>query len=169
MTSEQELILRKILAEKSLSPNMRVTEWKKVPSKAIWPDINIKALLPTTAMAEAFWAVFNKRFCRLEGSSGYYESFGAAYEAMLEAADESWQSPKPTDAECEAGKSKYLKASVSTSGGIGTTNNSFTQKPTDAEMVEMMVKAALPDSTGYTTAEEAMKAALQKLREEGMI
>ena len=62
-----------------------VTSWKTVPHKAIWNDIGLKCLLPTEAMADAFWNVFSEKCKYLNGNGGYYESFGLAYEAMLDA------------------------------------------------------------------------------------
>lgn len=85
-----QLIVRKRLAqEKRLADHITVTEWKRVPHRGVW-DNGIKALMPTPAMADAFWRVFSKKCKYLGGSTGYYESFGAAYEAMLDA----WEEPQ---------------------------------------------------------------------------
>lgn len=87
-TAENLRLILKIMKENRQVPaGAEVTEWKTVPHRAVWKDNGIKCLMPTTAMADAFWRVFSKRCKYLDGSSGYYESFGAAYEAMLDA----WQ------------------------------------------------------------------------------
>lgn len=88
-TPETQALIDRIMRENRRVPDgAEVTEWKTVPHRAVWKDSGIKCLLPTTAMADAFWRVFSERCKYLNGSTGYYESFGAAYEAMLDAWDE---------------------------------------------------------------------------------